>query len=137
MAIQYAKKLLNHKFTKFLISGGFNTAITYGVYLLLLSYIPYSISYTISYLFGILIAYVLNRYFVFNSHRGLKSAVLLPLIYLLQYGLNLLILWYWVEKLGFEVRLAPIATIIVTIPLTYALSKLVFLKRGPRKQLKK
>lgn len=115
-------------FAKFLIAGGLNTAITYGIYLILLMLIPYTASYTISYITGIVLAYLLNRFFVFKSHQGLKSIALLPLVYLAQYVVGILILWCWVEKLGFSDRLAPLAAIIITIPITYIFSRLVFSK---------
>jgi putative flippase GtrA len=122
---------LFQNFLKFLIAGGLNTAITYGIYLILLMVIPYIASYTISYIAGIVIAYLLNRFFVFKSHQGIKSIALLPLVYLVQYVVSILILWCWVEKLGFADRLAPLAAIIITIPITYIFSKLAFSKSSP------
>lgn len=119
-------KLMKLDFARFLVSGGFNTALTYGIYLLLLLVIPYTASYTISYAAGVLLAYILNRFFVFKSHRGLQSALLLPLIYGIQYGLSMLILWCWVEKFGLDERLAPIAAIVITLPITYIFSKIAF-----------
>ncbi|MGH8420470.1 MAG: GtrA family protein [Pseudomonas sp.] len=111
---------------RFLISGGFNTALTYGIYLVLLTFLTYRISYTISYLAGIVLAYGLNRFFVFKSHRGLKSALMLPLIYALQYFLSLTILWWWVEKVQWDDRIAPLAAIAITLPITFMLSKMAF-----------
>ena len=122
-------KLLNLDIARFLMSGGFNTALTYGMYLGLLTFLPYQLSYTLAYVSGIVLAYVLNRYFVFKSHQGIKSAVMMPLIYLVQYSLSLLILWLWVEKLQLDRRLAPLAAIILTLPVTFLLSRFAFLKR--------
>ncbi|TDV61894.1 GtrA family protein [Pseudomonas sp. LP_7_YM] len=119
-------KLMKLDFARFLVSGGFNTVLTYGIYLLLLLVIPYTASYTISYAIGILLAYILNRFFVFKSHRGLQSALLLPLIYGIQYGLSMLILWFWVEKFDLDERLAPIAAVVITFPITYIFSKIAF-----------
>lgn len=126
---QAISKLLKLDFARFLMSGGFNTALTYGIYLALLSVLSYQISYTISYVTGIVLAYVLNRFFVFKSHQGLRSAVLMPFIYLVQYLLSLVILWIWVEKFGFDSRLAPLAAIVLTLPVTFLLSKFAFAKR--------
>ncbi|KPB76666.1 Uncharacterized protein AC505_3218 [Pseudomonas syringae pv. maculicola] len=117
---------MKQDFARFLMSGGFNTALTYGIYLVLLMFLSYKISYTISYVTGILLAYVLNRFFVFKSHQGLRSVVLLPLIYAIQYGLSLVILWCWVEKLQLDERLAPLAAIFLTLPVTFILSKFAF-----------
>ncbi|EGH99636.1 MULTISPECIES: GtrA family protein [Pseudomonas] len=126
MMNQAVSKFLKQDFARFLMSGGFNTALTYGIYLVLLMFLSYKISYTISYATGILLAYVLNRFFVFKSHQGLRSVVLLPLIYAIQYGLSLVILWCWVEKLQLDERLAPLAAIFLTLPVTFILSKFAF-----------
>lgn len=117
---------LKLSFFRFLLSGGINTALTYAIFLLLLKIFSYTTSFTLAYLTGIVIAYVMNRFFVFNHHQGLKSIILLPFVYLLQYVLSIIILWCWVEKLGLAVRLAPLAAIGITVPVTYIFSKLIF-----------
>ncbi|MFI3048894.1 hypothetical protein ALP72_00269 [Pseudomonas coronafaciens pv. coronafaciens] len=131
MMNQAVSKFLKQDFARFLMSGGFNTALTYGLYLILLMFLSYKISYTISYVTGILLAYVLNRFFVFKSHQGMRSVVLLPLIYAIQYGLSLVILWCWVEKLALDERLAPLAAIALTLPVTFFLSKIAFTAKVP------
>lgn len=124
-------KVLNLDIARFLMSGGFNTALTYGMYLVFLTFLPYQPSYTLSYIAGIVLAYVLNRFFVFKSHQGVKSAVLMPLIYLTQYLLSLIVLWFWVDQLELDSRLGPLTAIILTLPLTFLLSKFAFKKRQP------
>lgn len=61
------------RFFRFIVSGGLNTAITYGIYLALLQLMPYQFSYTIAYVSGITISYVLSRSYVFRSHYSLRS----------------------------------------------------------------
>ncbi len=118
--------LLKPGFIRFLVSGGINTALTYGIFLLLLMAYSYIASFTAAYVAGIFFAYMMNRFFVFNHHQGLKSILWLPLVYVLQYALSTIILWCWVEKLGLTVRLAPLAAIAITLPVTYFFSKLLF-----------
>lgn len=124
-----AAKILQVDFARFLVSGGFNTLVTYGLYLLLLNVLSYRTSYTIAYVAGIVLAYSLNRYFVFKSHQGIKSVALFPLVYLAQYLTSLLILWVWVNKLGFDERVGPLLAILITVPLTFIFSKFLFLSR--------
>ena len=130
-----AAKILQMDIARFLVSGGFNTVVTYGLYLLLLSVMSYATSYTIAYVAGIVLAYSLNRYFVFKSHQGIKSVALFPLVYLAQYLTSLLILWVWVEKLGWDSRVAPLIAIAITVPMTFVLSRYVFstTKNGARR----
>ncbi|MHA6197613.1 GtrA family protein [Pseudomonas wadenswilerensis] len=128
-------RLTHHPAIRFLLSGGFNTAVTYALYLALLDVLPYRASYTIAFVSGIVLAYVLNRTFVFRSHRGLQSVLWMPLMYLLQYLAGLFIVWIWVEKLGWQAGLAPLAAILITLPLNFAISRLAFVKRPAKTNL--
>jgi putative flippase GtrA len=121
------------RFFRFILSGGLNTAITYGIYLFLLQQTSYQISYSIAYVSGIAISYLLNRAFVFQGHRGLRSILLFPLVYLTQYGFGMLVLWLWIEIAGLSDKLAPLVVVAVTLPVTYILSRFVFLGREKQK----
>lgn len=119
-------RVASSSFLRFLISGGFNTAATYAVYLALLGTLGYKVAYTIAYVFGIVLAFAINRLFVFRSHRGWRSVVLFPLVYLAQYMVSLTVIWLWVEQLHLSSKLAPLIAIVITIPLTFVLSRFVF-----------
>ncbi|MFL1558104.1 GtrA family protein [Pseudomonas sp. O11] len=129
MISRLTAKIFKRDFTRFLVSGGFNTALTYGVYLLLLNFLSYNASYTIAYVGGILLAYTLNRFFVFKSHNGFKSAALFPLIYLAQYLVSLVVLRVWIEKLGLDERVGPLLAIAITVPMTFILTRFLFVRR--------
>lgn len=120
------EKFQNFSFARFIASGAANTLTTYALYLTLLNIANYKTSYTISYIFGILLSYTLNRYFVFKSTKGTLSIILFPLVYLVQYLTNFGILWLWVEHFNFDEKIAPLIAITITIPLTYVLSKAIF-----------
>lgn len=117
------------RFVRFLLSGGINTVATYAIYLALLQLLDYRIAYTVAYLLGVLLSYILNWLFVFRVHRGLSSVLLFPFVYVAQYVASLAIVWMWVQRFGFSKAFAPLIAIAITIPLTYAVSKVVFLKK--------
>ena len=117
---------LNARFTRFLCTGGINTVITYGIYLALLQVINYQLSYTIAYVTGIAIAYFLNRMFVFKAHQGWKSVMLYPFVYFVQYLFGMVVLWLVVSKLDLNVELGPLVVVVLTMPLTYWLTRFVF-----------
>lgn len=118
-------------FARFLVSGGVNTLITYVLYLALLQVLPYRLSYTISFVFGIALAYVINHYFVFQVRRHGARGLLFPFVYAVQYLVGLLVVHTWVALLHWHASLAPLAAIVVTLPVTFLLSKWVF-EGGPR-----
>lgn len=117
-------------FVRFLMSGGVNTILTYALYLALIQALPYKLSYSISFIVGIILAYCLSRFFVFRVKSNLSTITLFPLIYLLQYLLGLAVVSFWGDVLHFHKAIAPLAAIVVTIPITFLLSRLLFLKRG-------
>ena len=57
---------------------------------------------------AIVLAFVINRLFVFQTHRGWRSMVLFPFVYLAQYLVSLAVLWTWVERLHMSSKLAPL-----------------------------
>ena len=83
-------------------------------------------SYTIAYVTGIGIAFLLNKIFVFKTHRGWKSVMVYPFVYFAQYLFGILVLWLIVSQLGLSVELGPLVVVVLTIPLTYWLSRLAF-----------
>ncbi|MEA9587218.1 GtrA family protein [Xanthomonas sp. WHRI 10064A] len=126
-ALQWTRKLIaKSSLVRFLISGGLNTAVTYATYLALLQITTYKAAYTLSYISGIIIAFLINRLFVFRTHRGWRSLLMFPFVYLAQYLTSLFLVTAWVEHFGFKPAFAPLAAITVTIPLTFVLSRAVF-----------
>ncbi|MEQ8034656.1 GtrA family protein [Xanthomonas sp. WHRI 6106] len=113
-------------FVRFLISGGINTVATYAAYLALLQATSYKVAYTVAYVFGIVIAFFINRLFVFRTHRGWRSLLMFPFVYLAQYLASLAVVFAWVEHLKMSAALAPLIAILVTVPLTFILSRFVF-----------
>lgn len=125
--LQKARDLVGRSsFLRFLISGGINTVATYAAYLALLQANSYKVAYTAAYVFGIVIAFFINRLFVFRTHRGWRSLLMFPFVYLAQYLVSLAVVFAWVEHLKMPAALAPLIAIVVTIPLTFILSRFVF-----------
>ncbi|MEK5146086.1 GtrA family protein [Psychrobacillus sp. FSL K6-4615] len=121
-------KFLNKEFFRFLIVGLVNTAATYILYLILLLFLNYNISYIISYLSGILIAFLLNAKYVFNVRLTVGKAVKYPVVYIFQYILNVFMLNALVENRILHETLAPLLVIIISLPITFFMSKFILKK---------
>lgn len=113
-------------FARFLIGGILNTAITYLLYYSLLPFFSYKTAYTAAFILGILVGYSLNALFVFKAKVAIKSMIRFPLIYLVQYLLSIALVTTLIEYFGVAVWFAPIIVIIITVPLMFVLSKLIF-----------
>lgn len=115
--------MLKNKFLTFIGVGGINTIGTYLLYLLLLLVTSYTISYTIAYIFGIALSYWLNLKYVFKEKGSKEKMMLYPLIYLFQYVIGIFSLYIVVDKIQIPKEFAPIFVVILTLPLTYILTK--------------
>jgi putative flippase GtrA len=117
---------------RFLVAGAVNTAMTYALYLLLLNWLDYTFAYTIAYVAGIVLSYALNTRFVFQVAPTLRGFAAFPLVYLAQYLAGALILNLAVRGFGVPQRFALLASIVVTVPLTFALSRLLLAPKRAR-----
>ena len=124
--VQLRKVVASSSFLRFLISGGVNTTVTYATYLGLLQVTGYKTAFTLAYLVVISVAFGMNRHFVFKTHRGWRSVVMFPFVYVAQYVTSLAVVWLWVEQFLLPKEIAPLVAIAATIPLTFALSQLAF-----------
>ena len=114
---------------RFIVAGGLNTAVTLVLYLTLLAFLSHPVAYTVTFVAGVVLSYLLNRTFVFRSGGGVTTMLLFPMVYLVQYLVGLLVVLVWVDLLGLPAALASIAAVIVTLPITYGLLRWVFVTR--------
>ena len=121
---------IHGEFFRFLVVGGLQTALSYGLFLLLNLFLPYAISYSIAYCCGIVISYFLNVLFVFREKLSLASFLKFPLVYVVQYLMGLLLLWLFVAKLDLPPAWAMLAVIAITVPVTFLTSRFVLKNMG-------
>ncbi len=118
------------EWVRFVISGGTNTVVTYVLYLALLRLVEYRAAFTISFVIGIILGYSLNTWFVFRTRWSLLMLFGYPVIYLVQYGLGLLLLTVEVDKLGIDRRFAPFINVTLLLPLTFLLNRWYLTRKG-------
>jgi len=121
-------KIIQGEFARFLLAGATNTLLSYLLYLFLLEFLVYLLAYSIAYCIGIALSYFLNIYFVFKQRASLTSFVKFPIVYVIQYGLGVLILWLLVNGAGMAPAVAMLGVIAVTIPVTFLASRFVLAK---------
>lgn len=113
------------RWISFLIGGGLNTGLTYCLYLLLSYLMDYQIAYAIAYVAGIVFAYFFNSKVVFKVEHSLIGMLVYPTIYLVQYIFGALLLNLLVEHLHLHKAIAPILVILLLLPSSYLLNKIV------------
>lgn len=122
------------EFLRFLIGGALNTALTWSLYLALLHWLPYLWAYTGSYVAGIVLSLVVNARFVFGTRVTLRTVVLYPGVYLVQYAVGVVVVAAAVRWCGIPEAYAPIAAVVVTVPVTFLLSRCVLRGSARRPQ---
>jgi putative flippase GtrA len=108
---------------KFIAARVASTVASYLIYLVLLHWMGYALAYFIAYLAGIGLSYVVNAMMVFKQPMTRRSALLFPLIYVVQFLLGMLILRLCIEKLDTPEWLGMAISIVLTLPLAFGLSR--------------
>jgi putative flippase GtrA len=110
---------------RFLLGGAFNTLASYAAYYVLQLVLPYQVAYAIAFAFGVALSYFVNLRFVFRARHTARKALAFPLVYLAQYALGALLLAALVEWMHVPKEVAPLLVVVVTIPVTFALTRWV------------
>jgi putative flippase GtrA len=117
------------QFVKFGIVGASNTILTIIVYeICIFLEIHYQVSYLIGYAAGIVNAFYWNNKYVFKQKEGeersaIKAFGKFVTSYAGGYAVSLALLFLWVSILHLPKPIAPIISLLVTIPLNFILSK--------------
>lgn len=110
---------------QFIIVGGINTLNYYVVYLLLLKllHIEYMISHITGFIVAFVISYYLNCYFVYRVKPTWRKFISFPITQIVNISLQTVLLYVFVSWLNLPAEIAPFAGLIITIPITFILSK--------------
>jgi putative flippase GtrA len=120
---------LHGQFLRFIAAGVVNAIVTYPLYLGLLAIVGYQAAYAIAYVVGIVLSYVVNARFVFHAPLRLADFLRFPLVYVVQYVLGAAGLWLLVDRFGMRKEWALAVVIAFTVPIVFALSRWVLVRR--------
>ncbi|EHM71569.1 MULTISPECIES: GtrA family protein [Staphylococcus] len=122
---------LHLEIIKFVIVGGINTFNYYVVYLLLLKVlnVQYLVSHITGFIVALIISYYLNCYFVYKVQPTLRKFLQFPITQLVNVGMQTLLLFIFVRFFHINSVIAPFAGLIITIPVTFILSKYILRDR--------
>ena len=115
----------HREFVGFVVVGGINTIVTWFIYVGLNELLPYAVSFTVTYAFGIVLSYSLNTRWVFRVPMSWKTFIRFPIVYVVQYLAGLVLLFLLVELAHVPKNLAPFAITAITLPATFLLSRVI------------
>lgn len=117
----------HYEVIKFVIVGGMNTFNYYIVYLCLLKLLDlnYLVSHISGFLISFIISYYLNCYFVYKVTPTWRKFLKFPLTQVVNMGMQTLLLYIFVQWFSISSVIAPFAGLVITIPVTFLLSKYI------------
>jgi putative flippase GtrA len=126
----WSMRFIEREPVRYALAGGFNTAATYAAYVLLLPFVGYAVSYTVTYAAGIALAYYLSARFVFRRPLQWRRAIQYPLVYVLQYGLGITLTTGLVQRAHLDAEFAAAVAIVLTVPFTFLLSRWIIKRKN-------
>lgn len=121
--VEVARANTTREFLLFAFTRAVFALISYGCYLLVLLWFRYEVAYVASYVVGIAIAYYGSAVLVFKEPMRARSALLFPLVYVVQFLVGFVLIWLAVETLHIPEWLALGFSVLITLPLTFVLSR--------------
>lgn len=121
--------MIKRELLRFLVTGSINTLASWLVYLTLNKVMPYTLAYTGAYAFGTVFTYYLNTRWVFRVPMSWKTFLQFPSVYVVQYGLGVMLVWGLVETWPVLEPVAPLVVVLGTLPVTFLMSRFI-LKKG-------
>ncbi|MDK9863210.1 GtrA family protein [Staphylococcus equorum] len=117
----------HYEIIKFIIVGGINTLNYYIVYLILLKLIDlnYLVSHVSGFMVSFIISYYLNCHFVYKVKPTWRKFIQFPLTQVVNMRMQTLLLYIFVQWFHISSVIAPFAGLIITIPITFVLSKYI------------
>jgi len=110
---------------RFVFVGGLNTVVSYGLYILLLSWLGYQLAYAVAYVTGIVFSYFLNAKAVFKVRTSLFKLFLFSLVYVLQLGGGTALMYVLIDRLELPKEFAPLAVLLIMVPISFFLVRTV------------
>lgn len=133
-------RALLHKYRElisYVFWGGMTTAVNYVVYFALTKglHVYYLTSNVIAWAVSVLFAYFVNKVFVFQSRDwnwqvALRELWQMVAARLFSLGLEMAILWLFVDMLQFPDSIIKIAAGVVVVIVNYVLSKCIIFKQN-------
>lgn len=115
---------------RFGIVGVVNTAVYYGLYLLLHVALPYLVAHAVAFVLAMVVSYFLNCYFTFHARPTWKRFMLFPLSNLANFVISTVGLYVLVQTAGMGERVAAIPAAAIAIPFTFLIAQLTLTGGG-------
>lgn len=112
------------EFMLFGIVGSTAMAIHYGIYYVLLRFLPVNVSFSLGYLISFLCNFTMTSYFTFRVKPSVSRFFRFAVSHGTNYLLQILLLNFIIHVTGLNERMAPIPVYAISVPVNYMLVRL-------------
>lgn len=125
---KYKNNLIITEILRFIVVGVLATVIHYFIYIVLQNIISVNIAYTIGYVISFCSNFWLTARFTFKTDATVKRGMGFAISHLINYCMQMIILNI---SIGFDIpaTLAPIAVLVICVPIQFLLIRFVFKNR--------
>jgi putative flippase GtrA len=119
---------------RFTLVGVVNTGTYYGLYLALLTWLPYVAAHVIAFGLSMVGSFFLTSYFTYRTRPTWRKFLLFPLTNAANFVVTTSGVYLLVDVAHFGSRYAPLIAAAGAVPITFVVSRTIMLRpdRGPR-----
>ncbi len=106
------------------IVGSTAMAIHYGIYYVLLPFLPVNVSFSLGYLISFLYNFTMTSYFTFKVRPSVGRFFRFAACHGTNYLLQILLLNFFIYVMGLGEKMAPVPVYAISVPVNYMLVRL-------------
>ncbi|MGW0700926.1 GtrA family protein [Streptomyces sp. NPDC002867] len=119
---------------RFALVGVVNTGTYYGLYLVLLTWLPYVAAHVVAFLLSMVGSFFLTSYFTYRTRPTWRKFLLFPLTNAANFVVTTSGVYLLVDVLHFGSRYAPLIAAAAAIPVTFVVSRTIMLRPDSRRE---
>ncbi|MEU0371125.1 GtrA family protein [Streptomyces sp. NPDC006283] len=117
---------------RFALVGVVNTGTYYGLYLALLTVLPYVAAHVVAFVLSMIGSFFLTSYFTYRTRPTWRKFLLFPLTNAANFVVTTCGVYLLVDVLHFGSRYAPLIAAAAAIPITFVVSRTIMLRPDHR-----
>ncbi|MEG0283912.1 MAG: YfhO family protein [Erysipelotrichales bacterium] len=122
-------KIFNKSFFRFGLVGVFNTINYFVMYTILLKLLPYGFAHIIGFVYSAFVSYFITTMYTFKTKPSIKTFIAFPLTYLPNLIMSTFGTMFLVEFNIIGQQFASLTMMLLAIPITYIVNRLIFTKK--------
>lgn len=120
---------------RFALVGAVNTGTYFGLYLALLTWLPYVAAHVLAFLLSMVGSFFLTSYFTYRTRPTWRKFLLFPLTNAANFVVTTCGVYLLVDVLHLSSRYSPLIAQASAIPITFVVSRMIMLRPDPAERI--